>query len=494
MDLRFVLSMIRFVSIILSIFVVFCLFVPVSADGALPPDFSLCDFSDLGVPSIPCLQITNIPILDGVISSGEYPSFVTMRPGAGLCLSSEKEVDANGVFQENCVTSDGDYFYVALRITAPSQFSFGYSHKDMGKVYSLSVNLGMTPGEDPASRFSLLHNKYYFDTETFACVGVSGYRVYHTPEGASRFSLQISSLKEIHRENGFVDAKGDKWTASHYQKNAFFTVEIRGEECIYTAEFRIPVGDVLLSVSPDLKDTAFKIFKEKSGVLCGSFSTDFSCPVSKESILCGIYLENSCTYLNDGRSWYEAIADKYPNADSFLDEATFLSIPFYLSGEIPTKEMNPLKESGIAVTSGAASKETSPKPESTERTPKDSDNSSKTQNAYSDRLVLPFLESESNLDSEGDENLFSHLPDEDDCIPEDTQIVDLSDEEEKDGEGENTLLGKIILLITGLLLFASVMIFAVVLSRKERKEKAKNEKRENMRKKSGKKSQNMKKK
>lgn len=577
----------KFLLFFLSICVVITSFLSVFAASCLPENFSLCDFSDLGIPSLVCNTTSSSPKLDGKIESAVYGKGTNLTLNSGLFIHSGSKENIVDFSQANYLSADENYFYIGVELSSNGNYdispfdSYIYYKNKLGYVYSFTLNLGMTPGESPYQRESYFSNTYYFSAESLECVCVLGNRGFYTSDGKIKYALKISSYSSVYENNGFTDADGEKWTAAKYMENAVLSEEISEENQKLVFEFKVPIEDVLLSVSPENQEEVRTSFFDKEQILCGTFGTKLSNEEEESALVAGFSLSAACPYSEEGKDWKNILSSHFNTQGTLLSQES-LPLPIYLTGKVKQKEQTPTStttvtttsekvtettvttttkvatssslsdidkllqelENGLAAllsstttTTKANAKETSKttstttnkktttsksgsssessetvktsentknsKTTSTKKTSanttkssttktstnavksstaKTSANTAKSSTAKTSKVVTSkdhvTLSSSISVSEElvlsttlsigeNDEGIFDHLPDEEDFLPEDTEIVYLSSKSKegttkKNEEGEESVLGQVLLTATALLLFVSVMIFASV--------------------------------
>lgn len=417
-------------------------------------DFSLTDLSLFGIPAS-SLSRSTPATCDGRISSGEYGKGSTFDEGEGLFLLTngsynDLETNVSSAQQENFALLADDDIYIAFRLRCRSS-TLGVIVKNQQSCYRVSVSLGLTPGEHPALRGSFLTNVYYFSSSDLSCVGFTGERKSRSLNEKSSFSKPLSSYVSSYSENGIVAADGTKWNAEQYCKNAAFSLNTEGDISTMIVEVRIPLEDALLSVHTSQRDSVRSIIKNQTKSLCGGITTcvdlnEYSC------IVTGLPSDHAATFA----SQYDTIADwmehEFEPPFSGVYIPSVVPIPLYLSGKPPKvsnvpstlKTAPPVSDEPVAEaipSTTTATNEAVPDPES-----------------VSDDLISdPTVNS-----SENDESIFDSLPESDDFIPEETEIVyDAQSVTTKSQEKKDSLASNILATITGALLFASVMVLCL---------------------------------
>ncbi|MBR5296201.1 MAG: hypothetical protein IKU24_06385, partial [Clostridia bacterium] len=265
----------RFVVLLLSIFAIFSCFLSVFA-----ADVSLCDLSSMGVLSMKASLTENAPLQDGIIAPGEYQSCNITDEKSGLVIVSSQGNFSSENFQnlncsqENFLDFDDKFIYCGIRANVSSANVTPIDRENFGKVYPITLSLGLTPGDHPVERCSYWSNTFYFSAENGECVGVSGDRTARSVNQTSEITLRLSNMNEMYRDKGYVDENGVIWNADCYGKNAGFAIDCWAESTTIVFETAIPLGDALLSVHSSKRDSVLKQMMDKDGVLCGSFYSE----------------------------------------------------------------------------------------------------------------------------------------------------------------------------------------------------------------------------
>ncbi len=445
----------RILSFLLSIFLFFSSFVTVFAEG-----WSFCDLSEIGIAPMMASFSERPTVLDGKISEGEYGSAHISALDSGLCAASfqDKALTKNETdqvlsmnpHQESYLSFDDEYIYCGIKTSVQSEKIPSFIYEGIGNVYPISLSIGLTPGEHPANRCSFLTNTYYFSQETLRCVAVSGERIVHGVDADTRISLCISNLTEFYRENGYKDAAGILWNADYYCQKAVLEIEKAAEYTVLCAEFVIPLGDALLSVSSALRDQISAQLKDKSGTLCGSFLSKVCVSSKGASVVCGLLSSDPSPVSEKGETWKDYIKENYetPISGSFVPD--FLPIPLYFLGS-PPKKSDKLPENE---TENNLDEDTL----KTEDTSPEKENPSPSKDSNSPPLFSSNIVKNEETEVK-DESIFDSLPDENDFLPEDTEIVyDESKTTETEKEEKGSLIGSVFTMLAGVLLFASMIV------------------------------------
>ncbi len=464
---------------LLAVFVGFSSFLP-----AFAAKLNLMDFSSLGIAAMEANTAKNAPVQDGTVFSDEYSSLHISDGKSGLAiassdgkLSAKSAADLN-LRQETFLSVDQNYIYCAIRLDIGSDTVGGVYKKNLGYVYPLTVSVSISPGEHPANRCSFWSNTYYFSAENAKCVGVSGERIARSVAEETVFSLRISNISSIYQENGYLDPSGVKWDADHYRDRAAFSIVKGAKTAAVTAEILIPIGDVLLSVPErERRDIAEKWQMQKDPI-CGSFFSQSGVFSNGDQVILGLPTSKPYPFSEEWGSFKEYIKENYetPKSGAFVPD--YLPIPLWFFE----------KESFSSDLSGNGdgadqNKEFSDAQRQDPNTSAESTSSGKTglkKTTSTSAFTVPnpneellFNESE---DHGEDESVFGSLPGEGDVLPEDTEIVYLSQSEKASAKNKGSLLGSALTFSAGVFLFAAMIVLVFfVRVRKEPQEQEMNQ-------------------
>lgn len=414
--------------ILLSIIVVLCQGLTAFA-AALPSDFTLLDLSGFGLPNIMLSRPEIAPVLDGTISSAEYGTLTSLDSGSGLVLKGCDFSDSVKASQTMAVAFCGDSLYVGTSFTLPAGFFAPQDKASYGKVYSIGFALSLSQGDHPLLREAGILQDYFFSSENSACVGVSGRRILRATDGSSRVVRQISNTL---LDCGYTDADGVLWNGPQYCRSAAFSRSRSDLRETFVFEIRIPLGDALLSVPEDERASTEMAVLTGDGSRCGAFRTTLY--LSKDTALtCGIDSSEPLSS-DDTTAWKDALSERYGSGTS-LD---VIPLPLYLAG-------SPIRKGSVS------SAETSVPAVTTQTA-----------------VMPPVPETEDREIVTEDEALFADLPDEEDMIPEETQILPYDGEEE---EASPSFVGSILSILSGVLVIAAVIAIYLLEKHKEKKDR-----------------------
>ncbi len=406
-------------------------------------------------------------LCDGVISDGEYTNGATYKEGKGLFFlvdESYSPLQGIAVQQENFISISHDMIYCALRLYVPCTFkTVSPAMHNESSCYCVSVSLGLTQGDHPALRGSLLTNTYYFSASDNSCIGFTGERVARSISESSVVSRPLSTFSRAYRENGLVLSDGTCWNAETYCENAAFSMQKNDLDTTVVVEVKIPLEDALLSVHPSQRDEVRNAIKTSPETLCGSFVSRVYLDATS-SVITGI---PSRLPVGESETLFDWMKNNFetPASGFFIPE--ILPIPLYLGDTVPLQ--NKLQNQKAPVTS------TTSIPDIT----------------TSDSFVSvpPVTSQEIPLSSrdavENDESIFDFLPDETDKIPEETQIVYAEKSADEESE-ENSLPSNILATVTGVLIFASVLTLCIYFHHVEKKKEEAEKRKKNGQKKKNK--------
>lgn len=417
--------------------------------------FSLSELSVFGITGLK-VHRGGPAACDGIISDHEYDGGAVYRDENGLFLFMngkyfDGKLGSSSVRQENFVSLAGDEIFCALRLRLDRSM-LGEIVKDGESCYRVSFSLGLTPGDHPVQRGSLLTNTYYFSTSDQSCIGFTGERKARSVMEESVASKPLSTYVPSYRENGYVMTDGTKWTANHYCQNAAFSLVESGSIATVIVEARIPLGDALLSVHPSQREEVRRTILSNSGTLCGSLvaSVDLN---AYSSLVTGLPTDHPAVFSSEGLTLREWIKQNCETPASGLFIPEVIPIPLYWCGDIPkiteskvsdSETVLPIPDDSPAVTGTSALS-----PENT---------TSKTTEVIPDASVSD----PSGKAVENDESIFASLPDADDLLPEDTEIVyDAKSTTSDSVKKDNSLASSILATVTGAFLFASVMVLCM---------------------------------
>lgn len=467
----------RLVSFLVAVFVAFSIVLPVFAEK-----IDLTDLTPFGISSIKGGALQKKPVQDGAICEDEYsaPHISDGKSGLEITFSDGKVSAENAeklkLKQETFINLDRDYIYCAIRLLVDTETVEGIYKKNLGQVYPVSFFIGLSPGEHPANRCSFWNNTYYFSAETKTCVGVSGERIARSVEEETVFSLRISNITDLYGENGYTAPDGVKWTADHYGENVGFSMKKENGLTHITAEIIIPIGDALLAVPKSERSDVAEKLQRQTDMICGSFLSQIGLFSDGTQAVLGVPTEKAYPF-SEEQSIKGYIKKNYKTPVSGVFLPKFLPIPLHFFRE-DASHSNP----GSCVLQPEDF-------EGTEFSNPDNDVLTSTITVSTSHKTSASgceesLKQESGIlfgekdQLEEDESIFDSLPDEDEFLPEDTEIVYLSQSEKASSEKKGSLWGSVLTFLAGVFLFASMIVF-VFFVREEKggeKEEGKKEK------------------
>ncbi len=216
------------------------------------------DLTAYGVHLFQAYKVSQAPVPDGIISTGEYPAASDVATlGDGLSLTSKDgAIDysdyasdyANHRFQmTSYLAYDGEYAYIAevldtkIPLDKKTNFDVIFSYGlNQSPLYPEAVNSIFYHvcryTNDPAS-----------PTDTSFSSVVSSKRI--TRSLTQNAQTNITLNRNNTNKNAYVDGNGTTWTFAEYEKpeNTSALVTEDGGTYSYTFEYRIPLGDLLRS-------------------------------------------------------------------------------------------------------------------------------------------------------------------------------------------------------------------------------------------------------
>lgn len=428
-------------------------------------DFTFTDLSDFGISSLGVYRAPSVSI-DGTVSPSEYGSGTSFLDGSGLyLLKSDAYSDAvrpsSATVQESYVALSGEYVYCALRLRSGDGAPIPLN-KEFGPCYRVSISLSLSEGEHPALRGSALTNDYYFSAEDHTCISFYGDRIARSLTEKAVSAKPLSSMTEKYRENGLVTSDGVLWNAAQYCNNTCFSLENVGGVSTLTFEAKIPLEDVLLSVHPTERDKIRIAVKSASRTLCGSFSSQIYLS-ERTCLITG--LPSSVSFSDETLASF--MERDYEKPASGLYIPKIIPVPLYWCGQPPVKERVPV------------SKETQnvPSSEGISSTEKASFDDSTVQNESVMNSQTSDDPSSGTAVQENDESVFESLPDGDDLLPEETQIIyDTKTTTTTKKKNDNSLASSILATLTGAFLFGAVLILCIYFRDSGKREDEKNRK------------------
>ena len=387
---------------------------------------------------------------DGKISQGEYSESVFFEESEGLyfmtdgvCYKSNASARAT---QENFVLLCDNYVYCAVRLWLPLECgTVSPALRNGIQSYRVSFSLSLAEGDHPVYKGSLLSNTYYFSAEDGSCIAFSGERIARSVNETSAVSKPLSTFTDSYRKNGVIASDGTKWDAEHYCKNAAFSIEEKPSGSILVAEAKIPVEDVLLSVVPSMRSAVQARLGDPPAILIGSFASSVDVDAAS-CIVTGIPSQLLVPDSAEGQTLSDWMKKSFEVPVSGVYIPKVIPIPLHWGKE-------PLSESQSIPVSQEKPPVTTTTILSSSKTPSSSASSSVEQ-----LEVLPPVEE---VILENDESIFDSLPDPDEKLPEDTEIVyDDPNSKYKDQE-EGSLASSILATVSGILLFGAVVVLCI---------------------------------
>ncbi len=431
----------------LCIFVVFvfALFLPVLSVSA-QQSLSCFDLRDYNLILFQAKHIQSPPIADGMIGLGEYPVFSHTTINNGSFFTSYDMMFSQSLQNEEdypcdiAISYDERNFYVAFSMTE-SISSYGtFYHPELGEIYSVTVLLGAESTDDPNMRDSHLVNEYLFASDGTA-VGFVGTRILRSASGTASVVDSLSSLQPQQRENGYVDECGECWNAQHYLENVKLSLSYTDSEVEVVFEAIIPIGDVLQCVRREEKEMVKQQLSEQVGSRIGSFALSFSVgETSDKNTVCvstAIPIHSDTPLKND-------LLDSFEHLSSAV---ACIPSPLYLVGTLPMLQQTPDLTVSVDLDhsqddDGCANENTA---ESAKPNPQEG-------------LVT---------DLPSEEEFLEMLPDPNNGDPSEEEL----EEEKADNTVHSSLLADILTLISALFIFVAMLIFFVVLQKKENHDK-----------------------
>ncbi len=382
---------------------------------------------------------------DGVILPGEY-SYVNRIVVSDDTFPLEIKHDSDVAINEDfgvCLNYDANYLYIAIQ--TGRQVSLKTVRINGERAFMFSVGVGINQSYPDA--LSYLENTYYFSPSDFSCIGVVGKRVLFS-EGGKRFVGSVSSYSP-ETENAYEE-DGVVWNGEKYRSEATMLQSLDSNQAKF--ECKIPWGD-LIQIAPSL---SLHSVNESISSLCGGFSfrtnVKWESEDKNETFLCGILPEDPCVLTEEKVSWSEYLANQLGVKKSLIPETLMLPLCF---NKLPEQYVNPL----VSVENeGDSLKENDPVNEG--------DPFSSYPSTADD--VPP--QNSTELVPKITKDPFVNLPQNDEFIPEESEIRYIKPNENETSEKEEGL-GSTLLLIAGIFLFVSVVGSAFLFRMMEEKEK-----------------------
>lgn len=418
---------------------------------------SLLDES--GMKCVSTNVATQAPFADGVIGDDEYALFNDFSVGSGIFLySSDGKATVSDRYSsmewKQALCFDDTYAYFAMKLEFPDAALHTYPHPSFGNVVSVSVFLGLDRGEDPACRNAGLENVYYFSMSEPKPVAVSGLRLKYIGDRYQLLS-QISSTQVKYSDTGFVDESGTTWTGEKYLGEAGLAVAADAGSA--TFECRIPLGDVLITVDEKNGTDALERLKNDSDFK-GSLQARISlCPLTGDEYLLASLGRSALDEISDSEeSFREALISRFGQSKNTAYAVEWIPSVFSMTSvsapSLPSQTDSDGKDGSGSETDPEIGNQENP---FTDKPSVDEDQPS---------VPKPLPETGATVD---DESVFDGLPDADDPLPENTEVLEIEAEE---GSG-STLISSVMLLIAGIFMIASVIAVAYFFFKKEKEEK-----------------------
>ncbi len=460
----------RIIALIVSIFVAaesVCLGV---AASNLPEDFTLYDLRGVGVPLYQASRTYAAPKADGMIESNEYAVANQAESGKGLWILSdtgtmdntEVYLQQNGTLgkikQETFVSFDGTYLYTAFRLNIPDKSRYQpIQNAAFGSCHTVQLFFGFHDGQNPAKRCSGLQNVYYFSANDLSCVGVTGTRIVRDETGNTTKSLYISSNSPY---KGYTASDGTLWNGTEYRRHAALAVAENGNGVTVVFEGKILVEDALYGISEKQYKSILSSLKTGEGAVYASFNAMASLEKNGRNALCtslGFSGNTPCPYSGDKENWNRALLSAYPEMQEDVYLPDYIPVPLYFNVPVP-----PATSQQII----SDAKPTLPQSSiETDNNAQVDEGASWSVEKQDGSASVGVTTGEFDLDE--DETVFDALPDADEMLPENTEKLELDEEDrEKD---DNGLLGKWLILLSGLLLLLSTCFSIVALNRRDKR-------------------------
>ncbi len=456
-------------SLLLAVFVVFSCFSPVFAEK-----MDLSDLSTFGILPMKGERAENVPTQDGKILSGEYPLPHVSDEKSGLAVVSSYEnlliekAEKLKPVQESYLSLDDKYIYCGLRLKMNTEEAIGVYKKNLGYVYPVLFSISLSSGNHPANRCSFLSNTYYFSAETGECVGVSGERIARSVENDTEIACRISNVGGIHYNEAYKDENDVLWNADYYEKHAAFRIEKESGVTVITAEILLPIGDALLSVPASERSLVADQLQKRKETLCGSFLSQVGVFASGDKVVLGLPTAQTYSVLQEGGSLKEYLKENYETPKSGLFLPDFLPIPLCFFCKNASEESKKTvekseTESFVSNSKGENQGHDASTAKSSEKSPPVSNEATSFEKITKTEKesVFPEKAEENEIlssEQENDESVFDYLPGEGDVLPEETEILYLSQSEKNSSESEGSLLGSTLTFLAGVFLFAAMIV------------------------------------
>lgn len=419
--------------------------------------FSFADLSSCGISSMRVAR-PDSAVCDGVLSSEEYLHSVQFRKNAGLYLMSNTSDTASSDLsdefcQENFVSLVGDLIYCGIRLSVKNEDLSPIVKSDVS-CYRISVSLGLFSGDHPALLGSLLTNTYYFSSSDFSCVGFTGQRTARSVEERSSASKPMSTFVASQQNSGVTTSDGVKWNAGHYCEEAFLSLEKGTSITQIVAEFRIPVEDALLSVTPSQRNSVRTQLRNPNQTLWGSFTTKVDLN-SRSYLITGLPASEPASFSSDYESFFDWMDLNFEVPVSGKYIPSVIPIPLYWCGDIPKTSVTAVPSPHENVGAGSAPDLTTTHAEIPQ--------------AVTTTSAPLETKEYSSLHTKEDESVFASLPDRDDLLPEDTEIVYDEKSTTKKKENQTSLASSILATATGVLILVSVLVLCIYFRAVEKK-------------------------
>lgn len=437
--------------------------------------------SELGIsPYLASAQPKNM-VLDGVLTSDEYPVFNRSDFGNGLDLlpfgfSNEEnqpfpekaKEKFSEVRQTVGISAAGEFLNVGILLSDLSENAIRTVHHSVfGDCYQVVISFGVSFGVGEAD-WCFLQNCYYFSKEDLHCIGSEGTRLIRE-NGEFSLIARFSSVSP-NQDKGCFQENGTVWDGKTFCDHSV----LKKDQDTFCLEARIPLGDLVR-----LEDVATQEAL-KAGILKGD-GTVFGCAlfqiVSSNAAIQG---ESGYWCLTNGMDPSVTVCQNGDSLREWLKKEKSIVFPSFLSEMIPT----PLTFSDVLLNDQTLPNEndSDTNPENEQTFPFD-----QTEEQKKDEIPLktdPEEDLFSGLPKEEWEDAFSGVPDPEENIPDEVEKVPIDSEEDEDEK--ESLLGSGLTFGAGVFLFCSVVAVAVVMLRQEKanQENERKTKKENPKKKS----------
>lgn len=234
------------------------------------------DLSAYGIPSFYSYKVQSAPVIDGVISTGEYPAVSNVATvGNGLSVTnSGATVDFTNdaatedgktfrdLFSAYTLTSylayDNEFAYIAEVLSAPEMLSHTTAN-GQNSTMNVNLRLGINQSELLPEAYSALTNSYAYRNNAegdlasyYVSACTTGTRILRNLASPSPSMIILSN------STAYYDANGVDWTLNEYKKEQNTNIQATENPETglyeYVYEYRIPLGDLFQTCNqvPDL--------------------------------------------------------------------------------------------------------------------------------------------------------------------------------------------------------------------------------------------------